>query len=139
MSRTRPRPLVSAVTVKFFGISNLISSGLAPAPPLRLGVAAAVTLGTRPELADGSRALFARTRASIRPSRHSRANLSSTSPIYFPLPPTITSLLSSERLEDLTSSILIAIRFPSPWDQPDPVDCNQPGLSRDPVTFSEMD
>src|SRR6266403_1701901 len=27
MRRTRPRPLVSAVTVKFFGISNMISSG----------------------------------------------------------------------------------------------------------------
>src|SRR6266403_5107359 len=57
MRRTRPRPLVSAVTVKFFGISNLISSGLAPAPPLRFGVAAGVTLGTTTELADGSRAL----------------------------------------------------------------------------------
>src|SRR6476659_3808817 len=37
MSRTKPRPLVSAVTVKFFGISNLIWPGLASAPPLGLG------------------------------------------------------------------------------------------------------
>jgi len=43
-----PRPLLSAVTVKFFGISNLISSGLVltPASP-GLGIGAAVALGEK--------------------------------------------------------------------------------------------
>src|SRR5260370_1060662 len=116
MSRTNPRPLVSAVTVKFFGISNLISFGLAPGPPLRLGSGVAATLATELELAGSPRPPFARTRASIRSSRHSRANLSSTPPIYFPLPPTMTSFLSSERLEDFTSEILIAIVCHPPLD-----------------------
>src|SRR4051812_31343905 len=114
MSRTNPRPLVSAVTAKFFGISNLISLGLGVASPLRLGAGtAAATPGTAAASADGpSSAPFARTRASMRSSRHSRANLSSKSPIYLPRPPTMTSFLSSERLEDFTSAILIAIRCP---------------------------